>query len=233
MTPKLLPCPFCGNKPKLIEVREMPDNFVREHNIRCDECAVDLYAEYESEVVEQWNSRPGARIEAIIDALEELTVQHSPPSGVSINEATRDRAKDIVRSVFARKSAEGSFQARVELAHDELFDDDPTDVPERVARFFEEANEACQALGMKREEALSLVDYTYSRPIGEPAAELGAAAVTLTSLCVVAGYDLHNCAEYELDRLQLPETIARIKAKRSTRHGRGPLPGFDPKGGDE
>jgi Lar family restriction alleviation protein len=245
--PALLPCPFCGSAPKLIEIREMPDNFVREHNIRCDECAVSIYAEYESEVVEQWNNRPGSRIKTVLDALEALTVEHSPPSGISINEATRNKAKDLVRSALSSASTfepipidddsqpikHPDFQARVARVHAALFDDDPTDIPERVARFFEEANEACQALGMSREDAHALVDYTYSRPIGEPAAELGAAAVTLTSLCVVAGHDLHNCAEYELDRLQLPETIERIKAKRSTRHGRGPLPGLDPaKGGD-
>lgn len=34
--------------------------------------------------------------------------------------------------------------------------------------------------------------------------------------------------EADLVKLQQPETIARIRAKRATRHGRGPLPGLDP-----
>lgn len=119
------------------------------------------------------------------------------------------------------------YQDRVASVHGPLFDGDPTDVEERRARFFEEANEACQALGMTREEARQLVDYTYDRPVGEPAKEVGAAMLTLTSLCVVADLDLMACAEADLEKLQRPETIARIRAKRSTRHGRGPLPGLD------
>lgn len=120
------------------------------------------------------------------------------------------------------------YQDRVEEAHYALFHDDPTDVTERCARFFEEANETCQAFGMTRHEAHQLVDYTYDRPIGEPAKEVGAAMLTLTSLCVVADLNLFGCAEADLEKLQRPETIARIRAKRSTRHGRWPLPGYDP-----
>ncbi|MEI2299304.1 hypothetical protein [Ensifer sp. MJa1] len=121
-----------------------------------------------------------------------------------------------------------NYQGRVADAHHALFHDDPTDVAERLARFMEEANETCQALGMTREDAHRLVDYTYDRPAGEPAKEIGSAMLTLTSLCVVAGYDLMSCAEADLEKLQRPETIDRIRVKRSTRHGRGPLPGFDP-----
>jgi hypothetical protein len=128
----------------------------------------------------------------------------------------------------ALEEAAASFQERVSAAHHALFHDDPTDVTERMARFFEEANETCQAFGMTREEAHQLVDYTYSRPSGEPEKEIGAAMVTLTSMCVVAGYDLMKCAEADLAKLVRPETIERIRAKRATRHGRGPLPGFDP-----
>lgn len=121
-----------------------------------------------------------------------------------------------------------TYQDRVAAAHHALFHDDPTDVPERRARFFEEANETCQAFGMTREEAHQLVDYTYSRPAGEPKKEIGGAYVTLTSLCVEAGINAMECAEADLAKLMRPETIERIRAKRSTRHGRGPLPGFDP-----
>lgn len=121
-----------------------------------------------------------------------------------------------------------SFQQRVAHAHHALFDDDPTDVEERRARFYEEATETAQAFGMSAEDMHKIVDYSCSRPVGEPAKEIGAAMVTLASLCVVAGFDLSACAEADLEKLQRPETIARIKAKRGTRHGRGPLPGFDP-----
>jgi len=120
------------------------------------------------------------------------------------------------------------YQDRVAEAHHALFHDDPTDIEERRARFAEEVNETLQAFGMSREDMHELVDYTWDRPVGEPSKEIGAAFLTLTSLCVVAGYDLAACGEADLEKLQRPETIARIRAKRATRHGRGPLPGFDP-----
>jgi len=121
-----------------------------------------------------------------------------------------------------------SYQERVAAAHPALFHDDPTDLAERLARHKEEDNELCQSLGMSREEAHRLVDYTWDRPVGEPAKEIGSTLLTLASLCVVAGYDMAECGEADLEKLQRPETIARIRAKRATRHGRGPLPGLDP-----
>lgn len=137
--------------------------------------------------------------------------------------------QNILKLIHSPKATDiRGYQDRVYAAHHELFHDDPTDIAERLARFMEEANETCQAFGMSREDAHRLVDYTWDRPAGEPSKEIGAAMLTLTLLCVVAGYDLMQCAEADLEKLQRPETIARIRAKRSTRHGRGPLPGFDP-----
>ncbi len=120
------------------------------------------------------------------------------------------------------------FQARVQNVHGPLFDGDPTDVPERRDRFFEEATETVQAFGMTEEDAIALVRYTFSRPVGDPKLEVGSAALTLASLCVEAGIDMMECAEADLAKLQRPETIARIRAKRLTRHGRGSLPGLSP-----
>ncbi|MCZ7974421.1 hypothetical protein O9X80_07950 [Agrobacterium salinitolerans] len=120
------------------------------------------------------------------------------------------------------------YQSRVAAAHHALFHDDPTDIAERNARSFEESVETAQAFGMSEDDAIALVKYTFSRPVGEPAKELGAKVLTAFSLGVVAGIDVMAAAEADLEKLQRPETIARIRAKRSTRHGRGPLPGFDP-----
>ena len=119
------------------------------------------------------------------------------------------------------------FQARVAQAHVALFHDDPTDVAERRDRFYEEATEAAQSFGMTEAEAHALVAYTFSRPVGTPEKEIGAAALTLASLCVEAGYDMMACAEADLAALVTPEKIAKVRAKRATRHGRGPLPGLD------
>lgn len=131
-------------------------------------------------------------------------------------------------SAQAEATEAAAFQHRVAQAHHALFHDDPTDIAERRDRFCEEANEVGQALGLSREEAHQLVDYTYFRPVGEPEKEIGAAALTLASLCVVGGWDMAACAEADLAALQTPEKIAKIRAKRATRHGRGPLPGLSP-----
>jgi hypothetical protein len=138
--------------------------------------------------------------------------------------------KPVLRKAIAAAIKEmlEPYQDRVAAAHHALFHDDPTDVEERRARFFEEATETVQAFGMTTEDMHKIVDYSGNRPVGEPAKEIGAAMVTLASLCVVSGFDLMECAEADLEKLQRPETIARIRAKRATRHGRGPLPGIDP-----
>lgn len=141
---------------------------------------------------------------------------------------SREKLEDIVDAHNAAIQAAKPFQLRVSVAHHALFHDDPTDVAERRARYFEESGETVQAFGMTEDEAITLVRYTWSRPAGEPRKEIGAAALTLASLCVVAGHDMMECAEADLEKLQRPETIERIRAKRATRHGRGPLPGFDP-----
>jgi len=120
------------------------------------------------------------------------------------------------------------FQDRVAAAHVPLFHDDPTDLPERRDRFYEEATEAVQALGMTEDEAHQLVAYTFGRPPGDVRKEIGAAALTLASLCVVGGWDMMECAEADLAALCTPEKIAKVRAKRASRHGRGPLPGIDP-----
>ncbi|QXZ79616.1 hypothetical protein [Rhizobium sp. L51/94] len=120
------------------------------------------------------------------------------------------------------------FQSRVAIAHGPLFDGDPTDVPERRDRNFEESCETAQAFDMTLDEALALVRYTWSRPPGDRIKELGSQILTAVSLAEVAGIGAMEAAEADLDKLQQPETIARIRAKRATRHGRGPLPGLDP-----
>lgn len=134
------------------------------------------------------------------------------------------------RGMYQVKTERESFQDRLAGLHSRLFDGDPTDIRERVARFFEEAGETAQAFGMSEEEAIKLVRYSWRRPAGEPTKEVGAAFVTLVSLCIVAGLDAMACAEADLEKLSRPESIERIRAKRATRHGRGPLPGFDPPG---
>ena len=120
---------------------------------------------------------------------------------------------------------DGDYQARVARHVALVTEGDPTDLAERRDRFGEESLELQQALGQTREAAHALVDYVYGRPVGEPGPELGGTAYTLAALAGQANLDLRACAEAELERISTPEMVARIRAKRATRHGRGPLPG--------
>ncbi|WP_249207064.1 hypothetical protein [Burkholderia cenocepacia] len=95
---------------------------------------------------------------------------------------------------------------------------------ERNHRFFEEAGELVQACGMTREEAHALVDYTWSRPVGEPTQEVGGVMVTLAALCLANGLDMHAAGETELARINVPETVAKIRAKQAAKPKHSPLP---------
>jgi R67 dihydrofolate reductase len=204
---------------------------------------VQIYPAAALEHCDRNNSRvpppPSSHLAGALRAAEEefnriscegVTETRSVSDALDRARAFADRGAAACRSALAPSPSTHlrGYQERVAAAHHALFHDDPTDVAERVARFFEEAVETCQALGLTHYDADKLLNYTYDRPVGEPKKEIGAALLTLASLCVVAGYDLAECGEADLEKLQRPETIARIRAKRSTRHGRGPLPGLDP-----
>ncbi|WP_231691678.1 MULTISPECIES: hypothetical protein [Burkholderia] len=131
------------------------------------------------------------------------------------------------RAASAKETAaEGAaFQARVQPWMLACFGAEiSADVLERNHRFFEEAGELVQACGMTREEAHALVDYTWSRPVGEPPQEVGGVMVTLAALCLANGLDMHAAGETELARINVPETIAKIRAKQAAKPKHSPLP---------
>ena len=98
------------------------------------------------------------------------------------------------------------------------------DMAERCHRFFEEATEKVQAHGMTRSECYQLVDYTFNRPVGDPAQETGGVMVTLAALDLAAGIDMHAAADTEFRRINNPETIQKIRAKQAAKPWHSPLP---------
>lgn len=94
----------------------------------------------------------------------------------------------------------------------------------RVRRFFEEACELAQSLGMPANEAVQLVGYVWSRPIGEPFQEAGATALTLALLCHAHDMDMFAAAEKELARVSEPALFERIRAKALAAPLDSPLP---------
>lgn len=99
------------------------------------------------------------------------------------------------------------------------------DKKERCYRFQEEANELTQSMGLTREEAHSLVDYTWDRPIGEPHQELGGVMVTLAALCYASEMDMEAGGFVELARIMQPDVIERIRQKQKTKPHQSALPG--------
>lgn len=97
------------------------------------------------------------------------------------------------------------------------------DREKRNHRFFEEATEFVQANGMTREDVLKLVDYTFSRPAGNPSREAGAALLTLAAACEASGLHMHLAGEAELERNW--RDIDKIRAKQAAQPEGTPLPG--------
>ncbi len=99
------------------------------------------------------------------------------------------------------------------------------DVAERACRFMEEAAELFQAMGGSRDDAVKLVEYVFSRPVGEPGQEVGGVSVTLAALCSAAGLDWQDEARAELVRIHRPEVIEKVRAKQASKPHASPLPG--------
>jgi hypothetical protein len=102
------------------------------------------------------------------------------------------------------------------------------DIPTRCFRFFEEAGELCQSLGMTKAAALKLVEYTWGRPVGEPQQELGGVMVTLAALAEPAKLDMNLDGWIELSRCWA--ATDKIRAKQKSKKALGldvddPLPG--------
>lgn len=100
-----------------------------------------------------------------------------------------------------------------------------TDKTERCYRFMEEALELVQSVGMTERQVRQLVDYVYGRDIGEPYQEVGGVMVTLSTLVAANGLDLEKCARQELERINKPEIIDKIRKKHASKPIKSPLPG--------
>jgi hypothetical protein len=99
---------------------------------------------------------------------------------------------------IVRRLAEG-FQPRVQAWVQACFGyKQAMDKPMRNRRFLEEALELVQACGLPKEQALALVEYTYSRPIGKPYQEVGGVMTTLASLCAANDIDMAQAGDDEL-----------------------------------
>jgi hypothetical protein len=75
-----------------------------------------------------------------------------------------------------------------------------TTTRERCYRFLEESLELVQSLGTTKEEALTILNYVYSRPNGIPHRELGGTVTTLAALSNKIEEDMMMAGYNELQR---------------------------------
>lgn len=91
------------------------------------------------------------------------------------------------------------------------------DKQERNWRFLEEALELVQACECTKEDAHALVEYVYNRPVGETRQEIGGVMVTLAALCETHHYDMLWAGQDELDRIEKPDVIVKIREKQRSK----------------
>lgn len=91
----------------------------------------------------------------------------------------------------------------------------PLDKEERGDRFLEEVFELLQSGGYDPDRIATLRDYTWGRPIGEPAQEIGGVMVTLAAYCLAFGLDMHEAGEAELARVWTK--VDAIRAKQASK----------------
>lgn len=107
--------------------------------------------------------------------------------------SSQSRVSTWVRSTFSEQEAQ--------------------DVPERSLRMVEETIELAQACKVDASTVHRLVDYVFSRPVGEPNQELAGCMVTLYALAVALDLDADAELETELERINRPEVIERCRRR--------------------
>jgi len=140
-----------------------------------------------------------------------------------------DRIEELEEALAARQPVEQTFQAGVAEWMGQCFLPSLySNMTERGDRLLEEVLELLQAHGYDKARVPTLVDYVFGRPVGDPAQEVGGVMVTLAGYCWVAGLDMHANGQAELDRINQPDVMARIRAKQEAKnalHFDTPLPG--------
>lgn len=146
-----------------------------------------------------------------------------PELGKSDVEIWKEKAK------AAEQKVDNNFQSRVQPWLTTCFGQEiASDKQERNHRFLEEALELVQSCGCTEDEAIKLVKYVFSRPVGERSQEVGGVMVTLAALCLAQGIDMYQAGNTELVRISDPEMTTRIREKQKSKPAMSPLPGVYP-----
>lgn len=148
-------------------------------------------------------------------------------AGVALDIAL-ERSRSGWRTKYTRTDTIGwqpAFQTEVAQWMLKCFTEEiAADKTERNHRFLEEALELVQSIGCTTSEAHQLVDYVYGRDIGDPPQEVGGVMVTLAALCLANNMNMAASGYVELERINDPETVVKIRKKQAAKPKHSPLP---------
>lgn len=164
-------------------------------------------------------------MDSVVPICKALVDLGYPPRSVNMVIAP-DEAVAVAKHLAELAAAPEPFQARMMAWLLACFGPEISgDKVERNHRFLEEALELVQACGCTADEAHQLVDYTYSRPVGEARQEVGGVVTTLSALCSAQGIDMHDAAEAELARIWTKIDVIRAKQAAKPKHSPLPMAG--------
>lgn len=95
-----------------------------------------------------------------------------------------------------------------------------TNKQERCLRLVEEAVELAQACEVDLAQLHKLLDYVYSRPVGDPAQEVAGTMVTLAAAASALDVDLQAVSLAEADRVETPEIIEKVRNRQAEKRAR-------------
>lgn len=180
-------------------------------------CGMWVWARNESDAACLFANEVWPRMSGRPDAVEVFVSTAEPPA-ISTAPVLRFPVTATLRPQFAAGDpviiATGGLQQGVREWLREMTGsaDAQFDVPERAARFTEEALELVQAAGLTKEHVLALVEYVFDRPVSDDVdQELGGTLTCLLALSDAFRCDLLAAGNTELARMQA--NIARIREK--------------------
>ncbi len=170
------------------------------------------------------SSKPAQAVDLgqFLPAVRMLVVSARTSGGTAGRDAHLCEALDRVEALLPKVDGQAvgrSFQAAVAEWMGQCFLPSLySNMTERGDRLLEEVLELLQAHGYDKARIPTLVDYVFGRPVGDPAQEVGGVMVTLAGYCWVAGLDMHADGQAELDRINQPDVMARIRAKQEAKN---------------
>ena len=88
-----------------------------------------------------------------------------------------------------------------------------SNIKERALRLAEEVIEFAQSVEVDPEQLKRLVDYVYSRPIGQPDQEIAGSMVTLLAAANAIGVDVAQVTRSELRRINTRQVMEKCRRR--------------------